>query len=171
MTRLASKISVSEMQHLREADGLSNKEIATRLGCSVGTVYNWIGGNTKRKRSADLPTVHRIIPGPNHVAAETPTATQQTIQPTRQARPPLVKLKPSIEEQARKRREDEVKQLKPEREIVITKDRRVIDCAGQFHAYVLDMHDLTVTLDGGKTYSKDQIGLLIRELMRVHGML
>lgn len=171
MTCLTSQISVSEMMHMRDADGLSNKEIASRLGCSITTVYNWIGAENRRKSKAVIePRVHRIIPGPNRAAEEAPPISYQT-QPQPEERHPLVKLKPHVEAELRKRREQEIEKLRPEREIVITKDRRVIDCAGQFYTYIIDTHDSTVTINNGETYTKGQLGLLIRELMRVHGMI
>ena len=43
MTKLSNSISVAEMMHMREAEGLSYADIAKRLGISSKTVYAYIG--------------------------------------------------------------------------------------------------------------------------------
>jgi hypothetical protein len=43
MTKLGKSISVAEMLHMRNEEGLSNGEIAKRLGCTTNTVIRYIG--------------------------------------------------------------------------------------------------------------------------------
>lgn len=43
MTKLSNSISVAEMMHIREVEGLTNADIAKRLGTSTKTVYAYIG--------------------------------------------------------------------------------------------------------------------------------
>lgn len=63
---LKLEISVSEMLHYREQEGLTNKQIAERLGCSVATVYRFIG---KRSYSvANAQAQNKPLPVPEAVA-------------------------------------------------------------------------------------------------------
>lgn len=59
---LKQEVSLSEMLYLREAEGLSNKQIAERIGCSVASVYRFIG---KRSRSvANALAQNKPLPVP-----------------------------------------------------------------------------------------------------------
>lgn len=62
---LKQEVSPSEMLYLRESEGLSNKQIAQRIGCSVSSVYAFIG---KRSRSvANALAQNKPLPVPESV--------------------------------------------------------------------------------------------------------
>ena len=62
---LKQEVSLSEMLYLRETEGLSNKQIAERIGCSVASVYRFIG---KRSRSvANALAQNKPLPVPESV--------------------------------------------------------------------------------------------------------
>lgn len=50
MTKLSKSISVAELMHLREVEGLSNGEIAEKIGCHINTVIKYIGKHPDGKR-------------------------------------------------------------------------------------------------------------------------
>lgn len=50
---ILKSVSVSEMLHLREVEGLSNREIANKIGCSYNTVNRHIGQAPFRKTRWD----------------------------------------------------------------------------------------------------------------------
>ena len=57
--RVSDSVSVSEMLHMRNVLGLSNGEIAQRLGCCTATVKRMIGvhpeGKKAKRKSKPLP--------------------------------------------------------------------------------------------------------------------
>lgn len=57
--RVSDSVSVSEMLHMRNVLGLSNGEIAQRLGCCTATVKRMIGvhpdGKRAKRKSKPLP--------------------------------------------------------------------------------------------------------------------
>ena len=61
MTKLSNSISVAEMMHMRNEEGLSNGEIAKRLGIHINTVIKYIGkhpdGKRARRKPKSLPTL------------------------------------------------------------------------------------------------------------------
>lgn len=61
MTKLSNSISVAEMMHMREEEGLSNGEIAKRLGIHINTVIKYIGkhpdGKRARRKPKNLPVL------------------------------------------------------------------------------------------------------------------
>lgn len=59
---LKLEISVSEMLHYREQEGLTNKQIAERLGCSVATVYRFIGKRSYSVANAQAQNKPRPVP-------------------------------------------------------------------------------------------------------------
>lgn len=63
---LKLEISVSEMLYLRENEGLTNKQIAERLGCSVATVYRFIGKRSYSVTNAQAQ--NKPLPVPESVA-------------------------------------------------------------------------------------------------------
>ena len=56
--KITDTISVAEMLHMRNVDGMSNKEIAQRIGCAISTVIDHIGRQpremTLKARSAGM---------------------------------------------------------------------------------------------------------------------
>lgn len=48
---IAESVSVVEMMHMREALGLSNGEIAKKVGCCTNTVIRMIGPHPEGKRA------------------------------------------------------------------------------------------------------------------------
>lgn len=64
--KLTDSISISELKHMREVEGLSNAEIAKRVGCAVSTVIAYIGKQpvemTKRNQMAGLRRVKQEEP-------------------------------------------------------------------------------------------------------------
>lgn len=69
MTKLIKSISVAEMLHMRNEEGLSNADIAKRLGISMKTVYAYIGKQ---------PTGMRKPWGSNRKKDELPAKMEQT---------------------------------------------------------------------------------------------
>lgn len=61
MTKLSNSISVAEMMHMRNEEGLSNGEIAKRLGIHISTVIKYIGkhpdGKRARRKPKNLPVL------------------------------------------------------------------------------------------------------------------
>ena len=49
--KLTDSISISELMHMREVEGLSNGEIARKLGCSINTIHAHIGTHPEGKRA------------------------------------------------------------------------------------------------------------------------
>lgn len=49
--KLTESVSVSELKHMREVEGLSNGEIARKLGCSINTIHAHIGTHPEGKRA------------------------------------------------------------------------------------------------------------------------
>ena len=49
--KLTDSISISELMHMREVEGLSNGEIARKLGCSINTIHAHIGSHPEGKRA------------------------------------------------------------------------------------------------------------------------
>lgn len=64
--KLTDTISISELKHMREVEGLSNAEIAKRIGCAVSTVIDHIGKQpkemTKRNQMAGMRRVKELPP-------------------------------------------------------------------------------------------------------------
>lgn len=64
--RVSDSVSVSEMLHMRNVLGLSNGEIAQRLGCCTATVKRMIGvhpdGKRAKRKSKPLPPVVEKVP-------------------------------------------------------------------------------------------------------------
>lgn len=64
--KLTESVSVSELKHMREVEGLSNAEIAKRVGCAVSTAIAYIGKQpvemTKRNQMAGLRRVKELPP-------------------------------------------------------------------------------------------------------------
>lgn len=55
---IAESVSVGEMMHMREVLGLSNGEIAKKVGCCTNTVIRMIGPHPegkRAKRKAQMP--------------------------------------------------------------------------------------------------------------------
>lgn len=52
--RITDSISISEMKHMREVEGMSNQQIADRLGISIGAVYNHLGKRPKEMTEKNL---------------------------------------------------------------------------------------------------------------------
>ena len=48
---VANSVSVGEMMHMREVLGLSNGEIAKKVGCCTNTVIRMIGPHPEGKRA------------------------------------------------------------------------------------------------------------------------
>lgn len=59
-------ISPDEMRRLREVEGLTNKQIAERCGCSVPTVYAYIGKRSDAVVNARAQ--NKPLPVPAHIA-------------------------------------------------------------------------------------------------------
>ena len=58
--KLLDEISIQELREMREIEGLSNGEIAERLGVSCSTIYKHIGGHpngVRKKRSTPTGAV------------------------------------------------------------------------------------------------------------------
>lgn len=59
--KLTDSISISELMHMREVEGLSNGEIARKLGCSINTIHAHIGahpdGKRAKRKAKQLPTL------------------------------------------------------------------------------------------------------------------
>ena len=161
MTSLASQVSVSELMHMREVDGLSNKQIALRLGCSSQTVYNYIGGKTSRKaRTEDSKTARKRL-----VMDEPPTIRDDETEGD------VPDVKPDYMGGMIRKSKEEYKPQEPKRGITVTADRRVIDVQGQFHAYTIDTGNSTVTINGRDSFTQEDFGWFIRELMQIDGLL
>ena len=64
--KLTESVSISEPKHMREVEGLSNAEIAKRIGCAVSTVIAYIGKQpvemTKRNQMAGMRRVKQEEP-------------------------------------------------------------------------------------------------------------
>ena len=64
--KLTESVSVSELKHMREVEGLSNAEIAKRVGCAVSTVIAYIGQQpvemTKRNQMAGMRKTKELPP-------------------------------------------------------------------------------------------------------------
>ena len=64
--KLTESVSISELKHMREEEGLSNAEIAKRVGCAVSTVIAYIGKQpvemTKRNQMAGMRRVKELPP-------------------------------------------------------------------------------------------------------------
>lgn len=86
---LKQEVSPSEMLYLRESEGLSNKQIAQRIGCSVSSVYAFIG---KRSRSvANALAQNKPLPVPESVV------TGRYEEPVRKEENPMMEQKKSRE--------------------------------------------------------------------------
>lgn len=68
--KLSNSVSVAEMMHMREVEGLSNQEIAERLGTTKKTVYRYIGAQptglrkkwTRKDKLPALPAAANALP-------------------------------------------------------------------------------------------------------------
>lgn len=64
--KLTESVSISELKHMREVEGLGNAEIAKRVGCAVSTVIVHIGKQpmemTKRNQMAGMRKVKQEEP-------------------------------------------------------------------------------------------------------------
>lgn len=64
--KLAESVSISELKHMREVEGLSNAEIVKRIGCAVSTMIAHIGKQpvemTKRNQMAGMRKVKQEEP-------------------------------------------------------------------------------------------------------------
>ena len=64
--KLTESVSISELKHMREVEGLSNAEITKRVGCAVSTVIAHIGKQpvemTKRNQMAGMRRVKQEEP-------------------------------------------------------------------------------------------------------------
>lgn len=64
--KLTDSISVSELMHMREVEGLSNAQIAKKLDCHISTVYHLIGKQpaeiTRRNQMAGMRKVKELPP-------------------------------------------------------------------------------------------------------------
>lgn len=68
--KLSNSISVAEMMHMREVEGLSNQEIAERIGATNKTVYRYIGAQpaglrkkwTRKDKLPALPAAEQVLP-------------------------------------------------------------------------------------------------------------
>ncbi len=59
--KLTDSVSISELKHMREVEGLSNAEIAKRIGCAVSTVIAHIGKQPKEMtKRTQLAGMHRV---------------------------------------------------------------------------------------------------------------
>lgn len=68
--KLSNSVSVAEMMHMREVEGLSNQEIAERIGATKKTVYRYIGAQpaglrkkwTRKDKLPALPAAEQALP-------------------------------------------------------------------------------------------------------------
>lgn len=77
MKKLSNSVSVSELMHMREELGMTNKQIAERLGISYMTVKRYIGNQPEGMRAAPkrkekpLPPVETVAVEPAPVLSFT----------------------------------------------------------------------------------------------------
>lgn len=84
-TRLSDSVSLSELRHMREVEGLSNAEIAERLNVSVTIIYRYLGKqppgmrkpykwksdkHTKNKEAETAMQENDVINHPKHYTRE-----------------------------------------------------------------------------------------------------
>lgn len=72
--KLTDSISISELMHMREVEGLSNAQIAKKLDCHISTVYHLIGKQpreiTRRNQMAGMRKAKELPPLPDNKAVE-----------------------------------------------------------------------------------------------------
>lgn len=61
MRRKSFEVSYGELLYMREVEGLSNKEIAARCGCSVATVYKYLGARPKPPKPDTVSSVATAV--------------------------------------------------------------------------------------------------------------
>lgn len=160
---LKLEISVSEMLHYREQEGLTNKQIAERLGCSVATVYRFIG---KRSYSvANAQAQNKPLPVPEAVATgrvESPIEEDEPIveEPTME-----VQKKPVVSAVS----ETPFSSFAPS--LTVLKRREIIDFKGDYCTFEVDTGTESVNMKDGViegVMDKNGLFCFIRELMEIY---
>ena len=178
---LKHEVSQQEMQYMRLEEGLSNKQIAERLGISVNTVYRYIGKRSYAVTNARAQ--NKPVPVPEVIATgryeEEPTEEQEVIEEVAVG---MEDQKPIISENHDIGGQAPFTVVKAEAPYIPTmpvlKERRIVEFQGDYCVFEVDTGDKSVTMKDGATSALvtgildvDSLGYFIRELMQVHNML
>lgn len=157
---LKLEISVSEMLYYRVNEGLTNKQIAERLGCSVATVYRFIG---KRSYSvANAQAQNKPLPVPESVA-------------TGRIEAPIGEDEPMVEVQKKPVVSDipEAPFSSFAPSLTVLKRREIIDFKGDYCTFEVDTGTESVNMKDGViegVMDKNGLFCFIRELMEIYKM-
>lgn len=138
--KLLDEISIQELREMREIEGLSNGEIAERLGVSCSTIYKHIGGHpngVRKKRST--PT--GAVPGSRYP--------DRTVICSRGGEHSVC-----------------VQPDEPQ-EACLFVQNSIVELVSAERTYVVDMKDATVELMNGFKIELAQLDSLIKELSAI----
>ncbi len=152
---LKQEVSLSEMLYLRETEGLSNKQIAERIGCSVASVYRFIG---KRSRSvANALAQNKPLPVPESLV----TGRYETIGKDENK---MMDFPKNVDVEAKDSRS-----FAPT--LTVVKERRIIEFKGDACMFEVDTGEETVTMKDGLVnglLDKNTLFVFVRELMEIY---
>ena len=155
---LKQEVSPSEMLYLRESEGLSNKQIAQRIGCSVSSVYAFIG---KRSRSvANALAQNKPLPVPESVV------TGRYEEPVRKEENPMMEQKKAANAEPS---DSTFSSFAPT--LTILKERRIIEFKGDGCVFEVDTGEETVSMKDGLVnglLDKNSLFVFVRELMEIY---
>lgn len=154
---LKQEVSLSEMLYLRETEGLSNKQIAEKIGCSVSSVYAFI---EKRSRSvANALEQNKPLPVPESVV------TGRYEEPVRKEENPMMEQKAANVEPS----DSTFSSFAPT--LTVLKERRIIEFKGDGCMFEVDTSEETVTMKDGLVnglLDKNTLFVFVRELMEIY---
>ena len=155
---LKQEVSPSEMLYLRENEGLSNKQIAQRIGCSVSSVYAFIG---KRSRSvANALAQNKPLPVPEVIV------TGRYEEPVRKDENQMMEQKKAANEEPS---DSTFSSLAPT--LTVLKERRIIEFKGDGCVFEVDTGEETVSMKDGLVnglLDKNSLFVFVRELMEIY---
>lgn len=155
---LKQEVSPSEMLYLREKEGLSNKQIAQRIGCSVSSVYAFIG---KRSRSvANALAQNKPLPVPEVIV------TGRYEEPVRKDENQMMEQKKAANEEPS---DSTFSSLAPT--LTVLKERRIIEFKGDGCVFEVDTGEETVSMKDGLVnglLDKNSLFVFVRELMEIY---
>lgn len=155
---LKQEVSPSEMLYLRESEGLSNKQIAQRIGCSVSSVYAFIG---KRSRSvANALAQNKPLPVPESVV------TGRYEESVRKEENPMMEQKKAANVEPS---DSTFSSFAPT--LTVLKERRIIEFKGDGCVFEVDTGEETVSMKDGLVnglLDKNSLFVFVRELMEIY---